>query len=92
MQELVDAVEKLKPDGFTPRIVTRRDDYLYVEYESPTFGFVDDAEFYFPEGEFARVEYRSASRVGESDGKVNRSRIKAIRQALETKGWASVGF
>ena len=92
MQELVDVVERLKPDGFTPKIVKRTEDYLYVEYESPTFGFIDDAEFYFPEGEFPRVEYRSASRVGESDGKVNRGRIKAIRQALETKGWASVGF
>ena len=32
----------------------------------------------------------SASRIGESDGQVNRKRIKAIRQALEKKvgsGW-----
>lgn len=92
MQELVDVVEKLKPDNFTPKIVKRTDDYLYVEYESPTFGFVDDVEFFFPQGEFARVEYRSASRVGESDGQINRKRIKAIRLALENKGWASVGF
>jgi hypothetical protein len=34
----------------------------------------------------------SASRIGESDGQINRKRIKAIRQALERKGWASVGF
>ena len=30
----------------------------HVEYESPTFGFIDDAEFYFPAGEFSRMEYR----------------------------------
>jgi uncharacterized protein (DUF1499 family) len=54
--------------------------------------FIDDVEFYFPPGEFSRVEYRSASRIGESDGQANRKRIKALRQALERKGWASVGF
>ncbi|KAI8467803.1 MAG: hypothetical protein J3K34DRAFT_429293 [Monoraphidium minutum] len=92
MGELVEAVKALKPDKFTPTILKQTDDYLYVEYESPTFGFIDDVEFFFVPGEFSRVEYRSASRIGESDGQVNRKRIKAIRQALERKGWASVGF
>ena len=31
-------VERLRPDGFTPNIVDQKEDYLYVEYESPTFG------------------------------------------------------
>ena len=66
-------------------------DYLYVEYQSPFFGFVDDVEFYFPEGS-STVEYRSASRLGESDGDVNRKRIKALREALQRKGWRSVGY
>jgi len=38
MRELVEAVTKLKPDGFTPTIVKQTDDYVYVEYQSPTFG------------------------------------------------------
>lgn len=38
MQELVEVVKNLKPDGFDPKIVKQTDDYLYVEYESPTFG------------------------------------------------------
>lgn len=38
------------------------------------------------------MEYRSASRIGESDGDINRKRIRAIRQALEKKGWKSLGF
>jgi uncharacterized protein (DUF1499 family) len=70
-------------------------DYLYLEYTSPFFGFVDDVEFWFRPDDRqgkARVEYRSASRIGESDGDVNRKRIKAIRQDLEKKGWRSVGF
>jgi hypothetical protein len=41
---------------------------------------------------FDTVEYRSASRIGESDGDINRKRIKAIREALQTKGWRSTGF
>jgi uncharacterized protein (DUF1499 family) len=35
---------------------------------------------------------RSASRVGESDFDINRKRIKAIREALQQKGWRSLGF
>jgi hypothetical protein len=40
----------------------------------------------------SEVEYRSASRVGESDFDINRKRIRDIRKALEPKGWKSVGF
>merc|ERR1712176_1702008 len=69
----------------------QKHDYLYVEYESPTFGFIDDVEFWFP-GKDNKVEYRSASRIGESDGNINRKRIKALREALEKKGWRSLGY
>lgn len=48
MEELVSVVKDLKPDKFTPTIITQNDDYLYVEYQSPTFGFIDDVEFWFP--------------------------------------------
>jgi uncharacterized protein (DUF1499 family) len=54
--------------------------------------FLDDVEFWFKDGPGSRVEYRSASRLGFRDGNVNRKRIKALRQALERKGWASTGF
>jgi hypothetical protein len=67
MSELAAAVNSTKPDNFTPTIITKTDDYLYAEYQSPTFGFIDDVEFYFPPGK-STVEYRSASRIGESDG------------------------
>lgn len=42
-------VKELKPDNFTPSIIKQTDDYLYAEYQSPTFGFVDDVEFYVDE-------------------------------------------
>ncbi len=35
---------------------------------------------------------RSASRIGESDGNINRKRIKALRLELQKKGWKSVGY
>lgn len=54
--------------------------------------FIDDVEFWFPSDKPGYVEYRSASRIGESDGNINRKRIKAIREALEKKGWVSSGF
>ena len=92
MQELVEVVSSIKPDGFTPKIVTQTADYLYAEFESPTFGFTDDFEVYFPSDRPNTVEYRSASRIGESDGDINRKRIKAIRLALEKKGWKSLGY
>jgi len=92
MQELVEVVSKLKPDNFTPQVIRQTGDYLYVEYTSPLLGFIDDVEFYFEPGNLSRVEYRSASRIGESDGNINRKRIRAIRQELEKKGWASVGY
>lgn len=92
MNELVEVVENTSPDGFTPKIVERTDDYLHVEYESPTFGFIDDFEAYFPKDKAGIVEYRSASRIGESDGDINRKRIKALRQELQKKGWKSIGY
>eukprot|EP00879_Flechtneria_rotunda_P001011 GHRR01001147.1.p1 GENE.GHRR01001147.1~~GHRR01001147.1.p1 ORF type:complete len:246 (+),score=60.54 GHRR01001147.1:40-777(+) len=91
MAELAEVVSSVKPDKFEPKIIKHTKDYLYVEFQSPVFGFIDDVEFYFPPGKRSIVEYRSASRIGESDGNINRKRIKAIRQALEKKGWASIG-
>ena len=38
MSELVEVVKALKPDKFTPTIIKQTDDFLYVEYQSPTFG------------------------------------------------------
>lgn len=87
-------VSTIKPDNFTPTIIKQTDDYLYAEFQSQVFGFIDDVEFWFPSNKQkeAILEYRSASRTGEKDGDVNRKRIKAIRLELEKKGWKSIGF
>jgi hypothetical protein len=63
MAELVEAVNTLKPDNFTPKIITQSDDYLYVEYESPTFGFIDDVEFWFPADKCAFLKLLCLSQV-----------------------------
>ena len=87
-------VAVIKPDNFTSTVIQQTDDYLYAEFQSPTFGFVDDVEFWFPANKQKDgiCEYRSASRLGESDGDINRKRIKAIRLELEKKGWKSIGY
>ncbi|GMH21674.1 hypothetical protein Nepgr_023516 [Nepenthes gracilis] len=89
MEELLQVIESTKPDNFMPRIMEKKDDYVRVEYEFPILGLVDDVEFWFRPGERSIVEYRSASRVGNFDFDANRKRIKALRQELEKKGWAS---
>lgn len=64
------------------RIVLRRGDYLYAEFESRIMGFVDDVEFLAdPAADVIRV--RSASRLGYGDFGVNRRRIEAIRAACK---------
>ncbi|KAE9610738.1 hypothetical protein Lalb_Chr07g0189801 [Lupinus albus] len=89
MEELIEVIETTTPDKFTPQIVERKEDYIRVEYQSSILGFVDDVEFWFPPGKDSRVEYRSASRMGNFDFDVNRKRIKTLRLVLEKKGWAS---
>ena len=55
--------------------------YLYAQFTSSWFRFVDDTEFWFDPGAGV-VQVRSASRLGESDLGVNRARIEAIRAQL----------
>ncbi|MEG4024125.1 DUF1499 domain-containing protein [Microcoleus sp. S13C4] len=60
------------------KIITATDNYLYAEFSSALMGFVDDVEF-LVDDEAKVIHVRSASRLGESDLGVNRSRIEAIR-------------
>ena len=55
--------------------------YLYAQFTSMWFRFVDDTEFWFDAGAGV-VHERSASRLGESDLGVNRARIESIRAQL----------
>jgi uncharacterized protein (DUF1499 family) len=66
-------------------VVEQSDGYIKAESTSRIFKFVDDLEFYFPEGEKS-IQIRSAARVGDSDLGVNRRRLEQIRLALKDLG------
>lgn len=78
MQRIRDVVESMP--GAT--IVEADDQYLYAEFRSPLFRFVDDVEFLI-EPETKRIHFRSASRVGYSDLGVNRERMEQFRRRFE---------
>ena len=63
-------------------VIEKTDSYIHALSKSRIFKFVDDVEFYFPDDEKV-IHMRSASRVGESDLGVNRTRMEQIRLAME---------
>lgn len=65
-------------------VVEVGEEYVRAEYTSKFFQFVDDVEFYLPEGQTNEcvIHVRSASRVGYSDLGANRRRIEQIRSKL----------
>jgi len=67
------------------RIIESGDGYLRAEATSRLFRFVDDLEVLHVPGT-ARIDVRSASRVGYSDLGVNRARVESLRDALRRAG------
>lgn len=61
------------------RIIKQEGDYLYAQFRSRCFRFVDDVEFLVDSRQNV-IQVRSASRVGYSDLGTNRNRIESIRQ------------
>ena len=59
-------------------VVEERDNYIYVEFKTKLFRFVDDVEFFFPVDEPV-IHVRSASRLGYSDMGLNRRRVEHLR-------------
>jgi uncharacterized protein (DUF1499 family) len=62
-------------------IITETENYIYAEFASAFWGFVDDVEFLLDETSQV-IHVRSASRLGQSDMGVNRKRIETIRAKL----------
>jgi len=60
-------------------IVIKSPHYIYAEYTSAVFGFVDDVELLF-DNKLGRFDVRSASRLGYRDFSANRKRIEALRK------------
>ncbi len=61
-------------------IVEKKENYIHATETSKIFGFVDDIEILFKEG---NLHYRSSSRVGYSDLGANRKRIQKIKNLIE---------
>ena len=78
-QKLIKTIEADK----STKIITKSFHYIYVEYTSKIFRFVDDVEFYFPKNKKI-IHIRSASRLGRSDLGVNRKRIEKLRKKYQT--------
>lgn len=60
-------------------VLEQTDDYLRGEAKSSLFGYVDDVELLLDRQERV-IHFRSASRVGKSDFKINLKRIEHWRQ------------
>ena len=75
---LISVIESMK----RTKIITVTDDYIYAEFTSRLFRFVDDVEFYIDDSA-KTIHVRSASRLGKSDLGVNRKRIETIRELFD---------
>lgn len=62
-------------------IVRNEPGYIHAEARSRIFRFVDDVEFTFDETA-KLIHFRSAARLGQGDGGVNRNRMQGIVDAF----------
>lgn len=64
------------------QMITQTDEYLYVEFTSLIFRYVDDVEFLL-DATNKKIDFRSASRVGYSDMGANRKRMTLISKRFQ---------
>ena len=69
-----------------PRVTltTEQENYLAFVFRSRLMSYPDDVEFYFDDAA-KLLHFRSASRLGEGDMGVNRTRMEAISQAFSAQ-------
>lgn len=84
-EEARERMEKILGAMRRANIVRVETDYIYVEFRSRIFGFVDDVEFWFDD-ERKVIHFRSASRIGYSDLGVNRKRMEQTRERFTQEG------
>jgi len=80
MSTLVDVIHAMK----RTKIIAQTENYLYAEFTSAFWRFVDDVEFSFDE-ENKIIHFRSASRLGKSDFGVNRERMEEVRKRFNER-------
>ncbi|GMH95750.1 hypothetical protein TrVE_jg12735 [Triparma verrucosa] len=91
MQDILETLKEYPPgqsriDKGGYSIITLRNDYLYVQFESLKRGFIDDVEFSIQP---LTVQVRSSSRLGFLDLGVNAKRLNYISSSLRSKGWTA---
>lgn len=64
------------------KLIKETNDYLYFEFRSLAWRFIDDVELYFNEST-KNIHIRSASRIGTNDYGMNPKRIEEIRDGFE---------
>ncbi len=79
-QRLLDIIAEMP----RTRLIEATPTYIYAEFRTPTFRFVDDVEFYIDE-EANVIHFRSASRLGYSDMGLNRRRMEEITRVFEER-------
>lgn len=75
MEKLVSIINSME----RTEIINKTNTYLYVEFKSKLWKFVDDVEFLF-DVDKKIINFRSSSRLGKSDLGVNRNRMEEIRK------------
>jgi len=79
--EAIDALREIMLEMDGSRVVSASSTYLYCEFSTPLFGFVDDVEVLL-DTEASIIHFRSASRVGFQDFGVNRRRVHEVFRRL----------
>ncbi|MEM9775434.1 MAG: DUF1499 domain-containing protein [Chloroflexota bacterium] len=78
-QSTLAQLEQVLSEMDNSTIITKTDNYLFAEFRSPFWRFVDDVEFFAGPD---KIDVRSAARIGYSDMNVNRKRVESIRKKL----------
>lgn len=80
-EEPLDQIQTFLSQHYNAKVIQKTPDYLHIVVTTRMLHFKDDLEFAWIR-EQGIIKVRSASRVGYSDGGVNRARIEALRAFL----------
>jgi len=82
--EFMKNLAKIIKEDPQSNIIIQNEKYIYAQYQSNYFKFIDDVEFILTDNN--EVHFRSSSRLGRKDFKVNRKRILKLHDKLLNLG------
>ncbi len=80
MQHLTEVIKQIEGS----KIIKTEGPYLYAEFRSKIFRYVDDFECFYDEPN-GLIEVKSSARLGYYDFSVNRDRVEKIRELFKEK-------